>query len=89
MFNKVSSKEAPPAGSPISSISAFLIVFMWLIFKYSDTWLLIINPDTIIITFIRVFVIQQSQNKDTITIAKLNELLVKKKQVTDWFALKF
>lgn len=62
---------------------------MWLIFKYSDTWLLIINPDTIIITFIRVFVIQQSQNKDTITIAKLNELLVKKKQVTDWFALKF
>jgi low affinity Fe/Cu permease len=46
------------------------------VFKFSDTWQLVINTGTTIITFLMVFVIQQSQNKDTIAIQiKLNELI--------------
>ena len=46
------------------------------IFGYSDTWQLVINTGTTIITFLMVFVIQQSQNKDTIAIQlKLNEII--------------
>lgn len=80
IFNKISTKITKAAGSPFSSISALLIVVMWLvcgpIFNYSDTWQLVINTGTTIITFIMVFIIQQSQNKDTIAIQlKLNELI--------------
>jgi low affinity Fe/Cu permease len=46
------------------------------IFHYSDTWQLVINTGTTIITFLMVFVIQQSQNKDTVALQiKLNELI--------------
>jgi low affinity Fe/Cu permease len=46
------------------------------IFKFSDTWQLVINTGTTIITFLMVFVIQHSQNKDTVAIQlKLNELI--------------
>lgn len=67
-------------GSPIAFISAFFIIVMWAIlgpiFNFSDTWQLVINTGTTIITFLMVFVIQQSQNKDTTAIQlKLNELL--------------
>lgn len=79
-YNKISTKITKAAGSPISSISALLIVVVWIIcgpiFNYSDTWQLVINTGTTIITFIMVFIIQQSQNKDTIAIQlKLNELI--------------
>lgn len=79
-FNKVSTKITRVAGSPISAISALLIIIVWLIsgpiFGFSDTWQLVINTGTTIITFIMVFIIQQSQNKDTTAIhLKLNELL--------------
>jgi low affinity Fe/Cu permease len=61
-------------------ISAFLIVIIWAvtgpIFDFSDTWQLVINTGTTIITFLMVFIIQQSQNKDTVAIQiKLNELI--------------
>jgi low affinity Fe/Cu permease len=47
------------------------------IFKYSDTWQLVINTGTTIITFLMVFLIQRSQNKDSIALhLKLNELVV-------------
>lgn len=61
------------------SISLF-IVMVWIVtgpvFNYSDTWQLVINTGTTIITFLMVFLIQRSQNKDSLAIhLKLNELI--------------
>ena len=59
---------------------AILVVLIWLVsgpfFDYSDTWQLVINTGTTIITFLMVFLIQKTQNKDSIAIQiKLNELI--------------
>src|SRR4030095_202446 len=61
-------------------IIACLVVILWAtigpVFKFSDTWQLVINTSTTIITFLMVFIIQQTQNKDTIALQlKLNELI--------------
>lgn len=61
-------------------ILALLIIIIWAltgpIFHFSDTWQLVINTGTTIITFLMVFVIQHSQNKDTMALQlKLNELI--------------
>jgi len=61
-------------------IGACLLIIGWAvtgpIFGFSDTWQLVINTGTTIITFLMVFVIQQSQNKDTIALQmKMNELI--------------
>ena len=61
-------------------IVAFLLVLAWIIcgpiFHYSDSWQLVINTSTTIITFLMVFIIQQAQNKDTLAVQmKLNELI--------------
>src|SRR5436190_22791891 len=79
-FNKTSTVVTRIAGRPVTSIIAFLIVVIWAftgpIFGYSDTWQLVINTSTTIITFLMVFIIQQSQNKDTMAVQlKLNELI--------------
>jgi len=79
-FDKFSSKVTVFAGRPVTFIVAVCIIIVWAlcgpIFGYSDTWQLIINTGTTIITFLMVFVIQQSQNKDTVAIhLKLNELI--------------
>jgi low affinity Fe/Cu permease len=80
LYNKIASKITKATGSPFSSIAAILIIVAWLVcgpvFGFSDTWQLVINTGTTIITFIMVFIIQQSQNKDTTAIQlKLNELI--------------
>lgn len=79
-FNSVSTHVTRLAGRPATSIIAFVLVVIWgltgPLFDYSDTWQLVINTSTTIITFLMVFVIQQSQNKDTMAIQlKLNELI--------------
>ena len=79
-FDRFSSAVTRASGSPFAFGSALLIVVLWAttgpIFKFSDTWQLVINTGTTIITFLMVFVIQQSQNKDTLAIhLKLNELI--------------
>ena len=79
-FNKVASAVTKAAGRPAAFIIAFLLVLGWAIagpiFGYSDTWQLAINTSTTIITFLMVFIIQQSQNKETTAIQlKLNELI--------------
>lgn len=79
-FEKFSSVFTKATGSPAAFLIAFLVVIVWAltgpIFHYSDTWQLVINTGTTIITFLMVFLIQQSQNKDTIAVhLKLNELL--------------
>ncbi|KIC93062.1 membrane protein [Flavihumibacter solisilvae] len=76
----MSSKVTRATGNPITFIIAVLIIVAWAvagpIFGFSDTWQLVINTGTTIITFLMVFVIQQSQNRDTIAIQlKLNELI--------------
>ncbi len=79
-FNRLSGWITRKAGSPVVSIMAFLVILIWAIsgpvFNFSDTWQLFINTGTTVITFLMVFVIQQSQNKDTAAIhLKLNELI--------------
>jgi len=68
------------AGSSWAFALALLIVGIWIvtgpIFNYSDTWQLVINTGTTIVTFLMVFLIQRTQNKDSLAIqVKLNELL--------------
>lgn len=79
-FDKFSSKVTKATGSPAAFLIAITVVIIWgitgPIFKFSDTWQLVINTGTTIVTFLMVFVIQQSQNKDTMAIQlKLNELI--------------
>ena len=79
-FEKFSAKVTKATGSSTAFILAFLVIIVWAltgpIFHYSDTWQLVINTGTTIITFLMVFVIQQSQNKDTVALQlKLNELI--------------
>ena len=80
LFNKIAESITKATGSPIASITAVVIIIVWAltgpIFGFSDTWQLVINTGTTIITFLMVFVIQQTQNKDTLAIhLKLNELI--------------
>jgi low affinity Fe/Cu permease len=67
-------------GRSISFIIAFTIVIIWAIsgpfFGFSDTWQLVINTGTTIVTFLMVFLIQNAQNRDTAAIqVKLDELI--------------
>jgi low affinity Fe/Cu permease len=80
LFEKFSTRITKATGSPAAFIIACIIIIVWAIsgplFGFSDTWQLVINTGTTIITFLMVFVIQQSQNKDTIALQlKLNELI--------------
>ncbi|MEB6662102.1 hypothetical protein A9G00_03310 [Achromobacter xylosoxidans] len=69
------------AGSPVAFGLALIAVVVWGLsgpaFDYSETWQLVINTGTTIVTFLMVFVIQQSQNKDSEAVhLKLDELLI-------------
>ena len=79
-FNKISGWVTRKTGSPVAFILALSLIILWAVlgplFDFSDTWQLVINTGTTIITFLMVFIIQQSQNKDTAAIhLKLNELI--------------
>ena len=79
-FEKFASKATKATGSNYAFIIACLSIVVWLctgpIFHYSDTWQLVINTSTTIVTFLMVFLIQKTQNKDAIAIQiKLNELV--------------
>jgi low affinity Fe/Cu permease len=80
IFDKISTVVTRTAGRPAASIIAFALILIWgmcgPLFDFSDTWQLVINTSTTIITFLMVFIIQQSQNKDTLALQlKLNELI--------------
>lgn len=80
MFTKVAGAIAALAGQPLTFILALTIVIGWAtcgpIFGYSDTWQLVINTGTTIVTFLMVFLIQNSQNRDAGAMqAKLDELI--------------
>ena len=87
-FDKFSSHVTKVTGRPIAFILACAIIIVWAvtgpIFGFSDTWQLVINTGTTIITFLMVFVIQQSQNKDTIALQiKLNELIASSRNASN------
>lgn len=79
-FRAFSQWVAGVAGSPVAFSTSGLIIFLWLVsgpfFHFSDTWQLIINTATTIVTFLMVFLIQNTQNRDTKAVQlKLDELI--------------
>lgn len=84
LFNRFSKKMADIVGNAWSFILATLVVIIWGVsgrfFHFSDTWQLVINTGTTIVTFLIVFLIQNTQNRDMeILNLKLDELIVAKK----------
>jgi len=80
MFETIAGKVAGWAGRPPAFVVALVVVIVWgitgPIFRYSDTWQLIINTGTTIVTFLMVFLIQNAQNRDASAMqAKLDELI--------------
>ena len=79
-FSKFSNGVAHAMGKPVTFALAILIIVVWAltgpIFHYSDTWQLIINTGTTIVTFLMVFLIQNTQNRDTEALQlKIDELI--------------
>jgi low affinity Fe/Cu permease len=79
-FTTFSKTTAHGAGRPAAFYFAVLVIIVWgvtgPIFDYSDTWQLVINTGTTIITFLMVFIIQNTQNRDSQAIhVKLDELI--------------
>lgn len=80
LFERVAQRATELAGGTWAFLLAMTVVFLWLfsgpIFGYSDSWQLVINTGTTIVTFLMVFLIQRSQNKDADAIhLKLNEIV--------------
>ena len=80
LFRKFAQTTSHIVGTPWAFIVAVLIIVLWAvlgpIFDYSDTWQLVINTGTTIITFLMVFLIQNTQNRDAKAIhLKLDELI--------------
>ncbi|WP_153798961.1 low affinity iron permease family protein [Foetidibacter luteolus] len=87
-FDRFSASITRATGSPAAFATAFIVIIVWAVsgplFKFSDTWQLVINTGTTIITFLMVFIIQQSQNKDTLAMQlKLNELIAAAREASN------
>lgn len=79
-FTRIASRMANWAGQPAAFVLALGIILIWLIsgplFDWSDTWQLVINTGTTIVTFLMVFLIQNAQNRDASAMqVKLDELI--------------
>ena len=79
-YNRFAKTAARISGRPITFMFSVLLIAAWLVtgplFRFSDTWQLVINTATTIITFLMVFLIQNTQNRDTQAIQiKLDELI--------------
>ncbi len=79
-FHRLAVRISARVGSPVTFLLALLIVVVWAttgpIFNFSDTWQLVINTGTTIVTFLMVFLIQNTQNRDAKAMQlKLDELL--------------
>lgn len=87
-FERFANTATKWAGSPLSFAAALGSVLVWAasghVFGYSETWQLVINTGTTIITFLMVFLIQQSQNKDSVAVhLKLDELLASQERASN------
>lgn len=81
LFGRMASRTSHLAGKPLTFLIAVAIVVIWAacgpLFGYSDTWQLVINTSTTIVTFLMVFLIQNTQNRDTLALqVKLAELII-------------
>jgi low affinity Fe/Cu permease len=79
-FGRLATKASRATGSELAFTVALAVVLAWLVtgplFGFSDTWQLVINTATTIVTFLMVFLLQHAQNKDTLALQlKLNELI--------------
>jgi low affinity Fe/Cu permease len=79
-FHKLSKKVSDLVGTPVAFLAAVLLIVVWgltgPVFNFSDTWQLVINTGTTIITFLMVFVIQNTQNRESeATQLKLDEMI--------------
>jgi low affinity Fe/Cu permease len=81
MFGRAASRVARWAGHPFAFLGAALIIVVWgcsgPYFRYSDTWQLVINTGTTIVTFLMVFLLQNSQNRDGAAIQAKLDVLIK------------
>lgn len=80
LFNRLAKWASRASGRPLAFILALSVVLVWIVtgplFGFSDTWQLVINTGTTIVTFLMVFLIQNAQNRDTEAIQlKLDELI--------------
>ena len=80
LFTRIAGRIAAFAGQPIAFIVAVSLMVLWAVtgpvFDFSDTWQLVVNTATTIVTFLMVFLIQNSQNRDAAAMqAKLDELI--------------
>ena len=80
IFGRMAERTARGSGHPLAFLAAVAIIVAWLvtgpIFGFSDTWQLVINTGTTIITFLMVFLIQNSQNRDSAALQiKVDELI--------------
>ncbi len=80
LFARFANATSQAAGSPITFIICVLAVLLWAImgpvFNYSETWQLVINTGTTIVTFLMVFLIQNTQNRDSHALqTKLDEII--------------
>jgi low affinity Fe/Cu permease len=87
-FYKFSDAITRTAGRPVAFLIALSLVILWgasgFFLGFSDSWQLIINTTTTVVTFLMVFIIQQSQNRDTMAIQlKLNELIASEKKASN------
>lgn len=79
-YGDIAKRVSHWCGRPMTFLLALAVIFVWIltgpIFGYSDTWQLVINTGTTIVTFLMVFLIQNTQNRDTAAIQlKLDELI--------------
>jgi low affinity Fe/Cu permease len=79
-FHRIAHAVSEATGAPWAFITAFSIIAVWAltgpIFQFSDTWQLVINTGTTIVTFLMVFLIQNTQNRDSAAVhLKLDELI--------------
>ncbi len=90
-FAHFAQKTATWSGHPLAFLLAATIVIVWIVsgpvFGYSDTWQLVINTGTTIVTFLMVFLIQNTQNRDMMAVQlKLSELVLAMKGAENKFA---
>lgn len=79
-FHLFAKKTAEVVGTPAAFMAAVVLILVWMfsgpLFRFSDTWQLVINTATTIVTFLMVFLIQNTQNRDSRTLhLKLDELI--------------
>lgn len=87
-FENIANRITHATGSSTAFLIAVAVIIIWAasgpLFEFSDTWQLVINTGTTIVTFLMVFIIQQSQNKDSMAMQlKLNELLASNERASN------